>query len=30
MEILDRNKIWNNASEDWHATAAENDLCIGG
>lgn len=23
-------KKWNNASEDWHTTAAENDLRVGG
>jgi uncharacterized protein YndB with AHSA1/START domain len=23
-------KLWNNASEDWHTTAAENDLRVGG
>ena len=23
-------KIWNSASEDWHTTQAENDLCEGG
>ncbi|MDF2483862.1 MAG: hypothetical protein K0R46_30 [Herbinix sp.] len=23
-------KLWNNASEDWHTTAAENDLKVGG